>query len=234
MLLGALLKLVGEFNLPAAGPVQAARLQQPPWILSPSSLTTGRNCIAQGNVSYRSRASHLVRNWILMVGAYRLSWVLTVLILGAAQTFADAQFGTLLPGTPPGPEVAHWVRLRVIGNTIQPARPIIWISPRAFSRRGPDQLTVLTPKEYNVFLGFAHSYRCSQNVPNSIKPETLLVTGYEAGVRRVMCVLPRDGACAFLSGMQTEPHIYWSNPKRKPIHNLAVSIGCERSIDEYK
>ncbi len=119
-----------------------------------------------------------------MAGTGRIAIVLLFLMSLATGSLADAAIDMPgLPGAPPGPSVKHWLRFRVIGNTFQAARPIIWISPQAFGRRGPDQLSLLAPREYKALLGFAHSYRCSKSGDADIEPDTLLVTEYATGLR---------------------------------------------------
>jgi len=49
-------------------------------------------------------------------------------------------FFNWIPGAPPSRNITHWVRLVVIGNTFDSAKPIVWLSPQSFYRRGPDQL----------------------------------------------------------------------------------------------
>jgi hypothetical protein len=134
-----------------------------------------------------------------------------------------------LPGEPPAPNISKWLRLRIIGNTFQPARPIIWISPQAFETTAPDQLAVLTRREYTTLSNFAHSYRCSKNGVIDAAPDTLLITEYALREKRTICVLPRATACEFLEKMASAPGIYWSATRSRPIRNLSTSIGCGRT-----
>ena len=162
-----------------------------------------------------------------MTAVHRILRALLLLTLFSSRSIANAPtVGPSIPGVPPGPHVTHWVRLFVIGNTFQSARPTVWISPQSFSRRGPDQLTVLTPREYGRFTSFAHAYRCSKDGGGGIGPDTVRVAEYAEGAFQVVCVLPREDACKFLTGVLAIPKIKWSDPKVLPVHNLFYSIGC--------
>lgn len=162
-----------------------------------------------------------------MTAVYRILSAFLFLTLLSARSIADAPaVGPPIPGVPPGLHVRHWVRLFVIGNTFQSARPTVWISPQSFSRRGPDQLTVLTTSEYGRFMIFAHSYRCSKDSGGAIGPDTVRVAEYAEGAFQVVCVLPREDACKFLTGILTIPKIKWSDTKALPVHNLFYRIGC--------
>lgn len=156
----------------------------------------------------------------------RLHQVL-LLPLFALAAIASAPFDVPSPmGTPPSEKIEQWVRLLVIGNTVEPPSPVIWIATQSFKRTGIDQLVVLPQKEYVTLLGLVHSYSCPIEISGFPRPRTLLITQFSQKKRRDLCVLPRADACGFLRKVEVLPPIHWTKSKLQPIRNLVSSIGC--------
>ena len=133
-------------------------------------------------------------------------------------------------GTPPNASVTRWVRLLVIGNTVEPPNPVVWISPQSFETNGLNQPVFLSREEYITFLSFARSYGCLHALVGYPSPRTLLVTGYSSGRTNDFCILPRAEGCKFLYALMNLRKIRWSQAKRMPIRNLSASMACLSSF----
>ena len=128
-------------------------------------------------------------------------------------------------GTPPGKAVKNWTRIAVIGDSNAPT-PIVWVSPESFRRTGIERLIVLSPREYRGFVLFVRSYACSAQIGSYSNWGTLQVTQFSSGHSQVLCTFSRKKACGFLSDISALPGVAWTSRRVKPIHDLAVSIGC--------
>lgn len=163
--------------------------------------------------------------------AFVLAWATAAL---AADHAVD--FLSMADLTGPPKHVSRWIGLVWAGTVNHPVQSMFYsVESGTRPRSSVDGYAVLSTAEYKRLSEFIHSYDCSNDriyarppYPNTIELDELV-----RNRSRVLCFLPRDKSCDFLSKFSAlrdsdrtirENHVLWA---------FWIEIGCDQGANPF-
>ena len=146
-------------------------------------------------------------------------------VVSSAQVF-PAPPADIVHGTTPPQRIGAWVRLNVSGPRSS-VPPIVWISHRKFERLYPETLIVLSEGEYQAFVAYTHSRRCS-HVDDGKKLDLTLQATERHDRTQTLCVMTREKACEYLADVAALSDVRWTETRLRPLDQLRRGLGCKK------
>jgi hypothetical protein len=153
--------------------------------------------------------------------------IVSVFLLGlSAACAASFDFPDPIYGRSPPDSERNWIALVDIGPSNHLGSPI-WITPRKFPsgwRQELAELIVLPRSEYRVVVAFVEVNRCSTHVPENPGWGFTEVAMRSRGSERIVCRMPREVACTYLTNLARLPDVKWTEDGLHSIRILSMRL----------
>jgi len=126
------------------------------------------------------------------------------------------------------PGVENWISYDIVGPRNHPL-PILYFSARRFKTAANEHLIVLRPARQEVVTAYTDARitraDCPGEEPRVDGPYAIRIKEHH-GRRTQRCVLPRPGACEYLSGLVRLPAIQWSEQELGVVDAFVDEFEC--------